>query len=274
MPNITETPVVQKEETKISKSALAMNTIHQPVVVVVDNSSSMLAVEKGETKTNLQLAEDLVNLIGSDPNLSLADQQTVDFAVLNFHDVVEVRQNWIPLSQFERNIKIPSGGCTAFHEAVIQSLLACKVLFETYKTNGISCKRPQIFLFTDGYPTDSNNFDRAKKLCEKYLDGESPKCRLHVILLPGASDKAAKALSPNIRTYLTKDCQHGLPTALGFINSSIVSFSSTAVGNDATLTMDAKYMTGGSKFGSLIGGKFTGSEQVSQVDLSDNYVFA
>ena len=28
----------------------------------------------------------------------------------------------------ERNIKIPDGGCTAFYEAVIQSLLACKVL--------------------------------------------------------------------------------------------------------------------------------------------------
>ena len=274
MPNITETPVIQKNETKISRSAVAMNSVHQPFLAVIDNSSSMLATENGGTKTNLQLAEELVNLIGSDPRLSYDIQQTIDFAVLNFHDVVEVRQNWIPLSQFERNIKIPDGGCTAFYEAVIQSLLACKGLFETYKLNGLTCKRPQIFLFTDGYPTDDGNFDRAKKLCEKYLDGESPKCRLHVILLPGASDKAAKSLSSNIRTYLTKDCTHGLPTALDFINSSIVSFSSAAVGDQVTLKMDAKYMTGGSRFGHLSGGKFRMSETVSETDLSDNYTFA
>lgn len=243
MANTIETPVIQKENIKLSRSVAAMNSIHQPVVIAVDNSDSMTSVEPGETRSNLQIAETMINEIGSGTNLSLSEQQTIDFSVLNFHDRVELQQNWIPLSLFERNVKLEDGGCTSFFEAVIQSLYACKALFEEYKAKGIFCKRPQIFMFTDGYPTDEEeNAEAARKLCQHYLEGEHPKCRLHVILLPGASDKAAKSLSREVRTYAIKDCSHGLPTALNFINSSIVTFSSNAVGGKYTMQMNANFM--------------------------------
>lgn len=241
MANIKETPVIQAEDIKLCKNLMAMNNIHQPIIVAVDNSGSMQHVEEGNTATNLQLAEDMVNQIGLDERLSLSDQQLLDFCVLNFHDRVEVTQNWIPLSMYERNVSFSEGGCTAFYSVVIQSLLACKELFKVYKTaNGINCKRPQIFIFTDGYPTDDENFEEAKKLCQKYLEGEKSKCRIHVILMPGASDKAIRSLSSEIRTYAIRDCTHGLPASLQFINSSIVTFSSTAVGAEYQLTMDAR----------------------------------
>jgi len=72
---------------------------------------------------------------------------------------------------------------------------------------------------------------------------------------------------------LTKDCQHGLPTALDFINSSMVTFSSTAIGEGCNLQMNAKYMVAGSAFGKV--NKNTGVCTVHEsIDLSDNYAFA
>lgn len=277
MNNITETPVIQAKNTELCKSVMAMNNIHQPIVIAVDNSGSMQHIEEGNTVTNLQLAEDMVNQIGLDERLSLADQQVTDFCVLNFHDCVEVKQNWIPLSQYERNIKLSNGGCTAFYSAVIQSILACKELFKVYNTtNGISCKRPQIFIFTDGYPTDNENFDEAKKICQHYLEGEHPKCRLHVILMPGASDKAVTSLSNEIRTYAIKDCTHGLPAALDFINSSIVTFSSSSVGAEYQITMDANNIVPAKNQGTV--NKQAGTAYVNDsifiVHDSDKYQFA
>ena len=277
MAYITETPVFQTENIELCKSIMAMNNIHQPIIVAVDNSGSMQHVESGNTITNLQLAEDMVNQIGLDEHLLLSDQQVTDFCVLNFHDRVEVTQNWIPLSMYERKVRLSNGGCTAFYSAVIQSLLACKELFTVYKTtNGISCKRPQIFIFTDGYPTDDENFDEAQKLCQHYLDGEHPKCRLHVILMPGASSKAEMSLSSEIRTYAIKDCKHGLPASLDFINSSIVTFSSTAVGAEYQLTMDAKNIVPAKGQGTVNKqtGKASVRDNLKTVSDSDIFQFA
>ena len=278
MANTIETPVIQKEDIKLSKSVVAMNSIHQPVVIAVDNSGSMTSVEPGETRSNLQIAEEMINEIGTGANLPLAEQQTIDFSVLNFHDIVELQQNWIPMSLFERNVKLENGGCTSFYEAVIQSLYACKALFEVYKTRGIACKRPQIFMFTDGYPTDeSEHAEAARELCRHYLEGDHPKCRLHVILLPGASDKAAKSLSKEVRTYAVKDCSHGLPTALDFINSSLVTFSSNAVGSRFTMQMNANYMVPGKSQGVVdtkTGIATTVADTVDIVENDDIYQFA
>lgn len=278
MSNITETPVIQKETIKLSRSVIAMNSVHQPIIVAVDNSASMQHIEDDSSVSNLQLAENMVNQIGLDERLSLADQQVTDFCVLNFHDIVEVKQNWIPLSQYERNIKLSVGGCTAFYSAVTQSLLACKELFTVYKTTtGINCKRPQIFIFTDGFPTDDENADTAKQLCKRYLEGEHPECRLHVILMPGASSKAVKSLSSAIRIYALKDCTHGLPTALDFINSSVVTFSSTAIGADYNLTMNARYMTpaaGQGKVNSQTATAIVGDTSSTAAFESSEFLFA
>lgn len=279
MAKTIETPVIQKEDIKLSRSVAAMNSIHQPVVVVVDNSVSMTSIEPGEIRSNLKIAEDMINEIGTDANLTLAEQQTVDFSVLNFHDIVELQQNWIPMSLFERNVKLEKGGCTSFYEAVIQSIYACKALFEVYKANGITCKRPQIFMFTDGFPTDDEHAEEARELCQHYLEGEHPKCRLHVILLPGSSDKSAKSLSKEIRTYAIKDCRHGLPTALDFINSSIVTFSSNAVGSRLTVPMNATYMVPGRSQGVVdtktgIATTVQDTVDIVEADNDDVYMFA
>lgn len=197
---------------------------HQPIAVVVDISGSMTTTESGETKSNVKLAEELVNQIGLDPNMTDDYKSAADFLVMTFADNVIVQQDWIPLSQFARNIKLTAAGCTAFHDAVIQAINATRVRRNSYSATGIKCKRPQIFVFTDGCATDPERAAEAQTLCKEYVD-EKRKVTLHIILLPGASSKEAKALCNNVKVYKIEDCTHGLPASLSFINSSLVEFS-------------------------------------------------
>lgn len=74
--------------------------IHQPIVVAVDVSGSMDIIEDGQMKTNLKLAEDMVNQIGQDPELKDEYKSTADLCIMTFADYVTTVQDWIPLSQY------------------------------------------------------------------------------------------------------------------------------------------------------------------------------
>ena len=216
---------------------------HQPIAIVVDISSSMAHTESGEKKSNVKLAEDLVNQIGLDPDMTDDYKSAADFLIITFADNVIVQQDWIPLSQFSRNIKLNAAGCTAFHDAIIQVINATRVRKNSYSETGIKCRRPQVFVFTDGCATDPEKAAEAQALCKEYVD-EKRRVTLHIILLPGASSKEAKALCKNVKVYKVEDCSHGLPASLSFINSSLVEFSTlTPTEHNATLPLPDELKT-------------------------------
>ena len=201
--------------------------IHQPLVVAVDNSGSMEYTEAGQTKTNLKLAEELVKKIGKDPKLTEEYKSTADLCIMTFADYVTTVQNWTPLSEYNGEIMLKKMGTTAFHDVVRQALNAVHVMKGSYSRIGIQCKRPQIFIITDGRSTDPKYnpeaVAEAKRLCEKYVD--TNKVSLHVILLPGGETRDSKELSAKIKHYKVEDCTYGLPAIEAFINASIVAFS-------------------------------------------------
>jgi len=213
--------------------------IHQPIVVAVDVSGSMDVTEDGQMKTNLKLAEDMVNQIGQDPELKEEYKSTADLCVMTFADYVTTVQDWTPLSQYHGGITLTKMGVTAFHDVVKQALNAVHVMKRSYVGKGIQCKRPQIFIITDGYSTDpkynSGVVAEAKQLCEKYVD--TNKVALHVILLPGGATTDSKQLSPNVKHYKVDDCAYGLPAIKDFINASIVAVSSSNPGTDAQVPL-------------------------------------
>lgn len=47
----------------------SIQKVHQPIVVAIDVSGSMKYTESGQTKANIQLAEEMVNQIGQDSRL-------------------------------------------------------------------------------------------------------------------------------------------------------------------------------------------------------------
>ena len=167
-----EMPVTQKVY-KLETPQL----LHQPMIVAVDVSTSMDFKEEGQQKTNLKLAEDMLNQIGQDPDLKGEYKKTTDFCVMTFSDDVTTEKDWSPLSEYHGGITLNKVGVTAFHNVVKQSLNAVRAIKSSYKTKGIQCKRPQIFIITDGYSTDpkynSSVVAEAKELCEKYM-GQFP----------------------------------------------------------------------------------------------------
>lgn len=148
----------------------SMQFIHQPIVVAVDVSGSMDVTENGQMKTNLKLAEDMVNQIGQDPELKEEYKSTADLCVMTFADYVTTVQDWTPLSQYHGGITLTKMGVTAFHDVVKQALNAVHVMKRSYVGKEIQCKRPQIFIITDGYSTDpkynSGVVAEAKQLCQ------------------------------------------------------------------------------------------------------------
>lgn len=212
---------------------------HQPILVAVDISGSMDHIEDGQTKSNIKLAEEMINQIGQDPELTDDYKRTADICVMTFADYVTTEQDWIPLSQYRGGISLTPKVTTAFHDVVKQSLNAVRVMKNSYAGKGIQCKRPQIFIITDGYSTDPrdnpNVVSEAKALCQKYVD--TNKVAMHVILLPGGSTSDSKELSGKVMHYKVDDCAYGLPAIKTFINASIVAVSSSNPGCAATTTL-------------------------------------
>lgn len=219
--------------------------IHQPIVVAVDVSGSMGITEEGQTKTNLKLAEAMVNQIGQDPDLRDEYKSTADLCIMTFADYVTTVQDWTPLSQYHGGITLTKMGVTAFHDVVKQALNAVHVMKQSYAMNGIQCKRPQVFIITDGYSTDpkynSGVVAEAKQLCQKYVD--TNKVALHVILLPGGATTDSKQLSPNVKHYKVDDCAYGLPAVKDFINASIVAVSSANPGTGVQIPLSQAIKT-------------------------------
>ena len=210
----------------------SIQAVHQPVVVAIDVSGSMSHKESGEVKTNIELAEEMVNQIGQDPDLSDKYKRTADFCVMSFADHVTTEFDWAPLTQYRGGIHLNAAGRTAFHDVIKQSLNAVRVMRRSYAEKDIECKRPQIFIITDGLSTDPEDnpevVREAKQLCEKYVDTKY--AAIHVILLPGGKPTDAVGLSDKIMLYKVDDCAYGLPAVKTFINASLVAVVSSLVG--------------------------------------------
>lgn len=205
---------------------------HQPFLVAMDVSGSMDHTEPGEAKKNFQLAEEMVNQIGKDPELE-GYKRTIDVCIMTFADQVETVCDWQPLSQYRGGLNFSAAGRTAFHDVVKQSINAVRAMKDSYAVQGVPCKRPQIFIITDGYSTDPEDnpdvVNEAMELCQKYVDKKGH-IAMHVILLPGGTTKDAKGLANAIKLYKVEDCAYGLPAVGQFINASIVNFSSAGLG--------------------------------------------
>lgn len=203
--------------------------MRQPIVVAVNINNSMRNEEEGQQKTNLKLVEDGINRIGQDPELKEEDKKTTDFCIMTFSENTTSEKNWIPLLEYHGGITLNKAGVTAFHDVVKQSLNAIDTIKNIYQAKGIQYKRPQIFIITDEYSKDlksnSSVVAEAKELCEKYVD--TNKVALHIILLPGEIELAARQLSSNVKISKVGGYADGLPANKDFINISSEVFSSS-----------------------------------------------
>lgn len=236
-----------------------LGTAHQPFIIAIDASGSMIALAT-DGKTKLDMCQELINSLPQSENiasLSDAEKDCVDMLVLSFsNNDVNIHSTWRPLSVFEGITPIHSGTTTPLYKAIIESIQASRVMRHSYSQNGIDCKRPQIFIYTDGLATDPENRAEAKKLCQLYTSKQSPKAKLFVVLVPGAmSEEQIQNVSQDlvdlcddVTLIKVDDCKNGLPATFNFLSSSVVVGTSSSIGADMLVRYD-KGNNGNMQFG-------------------------
>ena len=89
----------------------APNEQHLACVLLLDTSSSMT----GDPINNLNIA---INDLKEKTTIDEFSQKRVDIAVIEFNSTVHVVQDFIPLSEFQPMIFMPSGRNTAMNEGI------------------------------------------------------------------------------------------------------------------------------------------------------------
>lgn len=200
---VNETPRYQNVERPRETSL-----VHQPVVICIDTSGSMNdKSEDGRTKA--EIVEEMLNSLA---NLDLpeSDKAAVDICILVFDDECRTLVEWRPLTYFEGGLKLDVAGCTALGSAVIKAIDKTRERRRTYDVEGISSKRAQIFLYTDGVSTE--DMTAAYQRAEEYLNREKPSAKMYAILIPPARDpKELAGLGKNVAILAAKDCINGIP---------------------------------------------------------------
>lgn len=208
-------------------------TTHQPVVICIDTSGSMN--EKAEDgRAKVEIVEQMVNSL-SKIDLSESEKAAVDICILAFDDKCRVLQDWIPLSDFKGNLKLNAGGCTALGSAIIDSIDATRARRHVYASPeyGVSARRAQIFLYTDGVSTE--DMSKAIEYSQNYLNRDKPSAKLYTILIPPATDPSEmKKLGEKVAILRAMDCVNGIPSTFKFMKDSIVQWSDSNPGQTVT----------------------------------------
>lgn len=213
--------------------------IRQAILIAVDVSSSMEHTEDGQTKSNIKLAEEMINQIGQDPELTDDYKRKADICVMTFADHVTTEQDWMPLSEYRGGISLIPNEGNAFHDVVKQAIIAVRAMNDKYAKHGMDYMRPQIFIITVGYSTDPsanpNVVREAITLCQKYVD--TKKVTMNVILLPGGSASLSKELSEKVVHYKIDDCVFGLPREKSFIYETYTKYGIQQSAKDNTVPL-------------------------------------
>lgn len=222
---------------------------HQPFIISIDTSGSMES-DAGNGMSKLEACKALINNLPNSKgmrSLSVTDKDCVDMLVTSFHDNdVYINSNWRPLSMFEGINNMDSGSTTPLYKAIAESIQATRVMRHSYAQSGIECKRPQIFVYTDGLATDDENRAEAKKLCQEYAGKTANKVKLFVVLVPGSmSESQIQTVSndlldlcDNVTLIKIDDCTNGLPATFSFLTSSVVVGASSSIGADMFVRYD------------------------------------
>ncbi len=174
--------------------------VHQPVVICIDTSGSMKdTAEDGRMK--YEIVEEMINGLVN-MQLDDYDKDNTDICILVFDDDVRTLVDWHPISEFEGGISLDIAGCTSLGSAVITAIDKTRERRKEYYAQGIDSKRAQIFVYTDGYSTES--LETAHKRVSQYLDRPSPAAKMYMILMPPAKDPSElMGFSQSVRT-----CSH------------------------------------------------------------------
>lgn len=137
---------------------------HVPCVLLLDKSGSMEGAPIQELNDGLRAFGEA--LAGDSMALGRAE-----ICVIAFGSTVEQLIPFRPASQYEPPT-LSANGSTCMNQAIIAGLEALEARKAEYRVNDVNYYRPWIFLLTDGYPTDNEHLDEAKRTLQSAIEGK------------------------------------------------------------------------------------------------------
>lgn len=193
-------------------------TIHYPILICIDTSSSMNSfAENGNTKASMM--QQMLNMI-ADIDLFESEKDVIDLCILGCNDKCYVFQDWISLSELTGNIDLNMSGNAVIGNAIVESIDAIRARRQAYMANGVESSKAQIFLFTDS--VSNEDLKEAITYAEKYLNRDKPFVTLNIFLIPPATDSSKfKVLGDKVRILCLKDSINGIENAFIFLRNIV-----------------------------------------------------
>ena len=123
----------------------------------------------------------------------------VESAVLTFSDDTKIIQGWRPISEVE-DISLSSEGGTELQKAILETTDYIRERTHLLKRSGITVRRPQLFVVTDGYGGDVT--EAARVIKERTRLG---KLACWFLCVKGYDKKTIATLSDGERDFELKD---------------------------------------------------------------------
>lgn len=127
-----------------------------PTVLVLDTSKSMsvkVRDQDGEPRSRIDQLNSGIQQFKDEISAMEGVERTVDVAVVDFGNGVDVIDEFTPLTDWEPT-ELSAGGRTPMGDAIMTATDLVDQRKADYRETGIPYKRPLIWILTDGKPTD------------------------------------------------------------------------------------------------------------------------
>lgn len=196
-------------------------------VLVVDTSGSMVRCAH-----ELQQAiVDLVDTINADDSCC----SRVELCLITYSDEVRVVQPFVPARTFKPPHEIECYGLTSTHQAIRVALDEISRRKAEYRANGMTYRRPLLWLFTDGNSTDADNGSYAELL---QLQEERKLVFFGVAIGDGVDSNELKAMH---KDYIAlRISRENLQEIFGFAGPTIIRACKSRPGEQVIIDIPAQ----------------------------------
>lgn len=187
--NASKTDAIKKEEQlerilrciceKLPETIIRNPTdFHQPCVILLDISGSMLGVEG--TPIGERPIDELckaIRLFKEELQTQRDVNPCTEISFITFNTNVDVIQPFKNADRFNLP-QLCAGGKTSMNEAIVTALEIIESQKEIYQREDVQYYRPWLYLLSDGYPTDNDKEETAKKKLRDAIEGN------HLVFYP------------------------------------------------------------------------------------------
>lgn len=128
-----------------------------PCIVVADTSGSMGKTMESDKPTPIEQLNQGLEAFQEALYDDEVARMSVEVSIISFGGEVKTETDFVLADEFSAP-KLKAGGRTPMCEAMLDALELVETRKNFYKSQGVDYRRPWIWLMTDGYPTDEDEY--------------------------------------------------------------------------------------------------------------------